>query len=66
MDVREVNRYLELTERRLFILHEPAGYCGQDRGERQYRLPDAARVSGEDGLVRSCVYGSGDISRGCD
>lgn len=47
------------------ILHESAGDCGQSRGERQYRLSDAARVFGEDGPVRPCVQGSGDIPGGC-
>ena len=45
------------------ILHEPAGDCGQGRGERQYRLPDAARVPGEDGQIRESVPGAGDPAR---
>ena len=48
------------------ILSVSAGNRGQSRGERQYRLSDAARVPGEDGPVQPCVQGSGDISRGCD
>ena len=48
------------------ILSVSAGDCGQGRGERQYRVPDAARVPGEDGSVRPCVQGSGDIPGGCD
>ena len=47
------------------IMHEPTGNRGQSRGERQYRLSDAARVFGEDGPVRPCVQGSGDIPGGC-
>lgn len=47
------------------ILHEPAGDCGQGRGERQYRLPDAARVPGEDGQVRESMFRAGDIPGGC-
>lgn len=46
------------------ILHEPAGNRGQSWGERQYRLPDAARVFGEDGPVRESMPGAGDSSRG--
>ncbi len=47
------------------ILHESAGDCGGSRRIRQYRLSDAARVFGEDGPVRPCVQGSGDIPGGC-
>lgn len=47
------------------ILHESAGDRGQGRGERQHRLPDAARVPGEDGQVRESVPGSWHSSGGC-
>lgn len=47
------------------VLSVATGDCGQSRGERQYRLSDAARVFGEDGPVRPCVQGSGDIPGGC-
>lgn len=48
------------------ILYESAGDCGGSRRIRQCCLPDAARLSGEDGAVREGVPGSGDSSRGCD
>lgn len=47
------------------ILHEPAGDCGQGRGEREHRLPDAARVLGEARKVREGMQGLGDIPGGC-
>lgn len=37
------------------ILSEPARDCGQGRGEREHRVPDAARLSGEDGPFRESL-----------
>ena len=45
--------------------HESTGNRGQGRGEREHRLPDAARVPGEDGQVREGVRRPGDIPGGC-
>ena len=47
------------------IMHESTGNRGQGRGEREHRLPDAARVPGEDGQVREGVRRPGDIPGGC-
>ena len=47
------------------IVSVTKGDRGQGWSEPEYRLPDAARLSGEDGAVRKGVSGSWYSTRGC-
>ena len=47
------------------VLHVSPGDRGQGRGEREHRLPDAARVPGEDGPIREGVSGTWHIPGEC-